>query len=362
MRHHRSAVRKAFTFCLCVVGFFSFGLEACLAADMHNDSKLVAAAQKEGELDYADNLMAPKSRAAMQEAFVKRYGLTHFKFKPHLFKAGQLVARVEQELSAGHVTTDWMNVNAYAFWKSLKAHHALLKYCAPEYKAFSLLSKAGIPDGGCYFHASHGVTFTPMWNPKDVHAKFTSWYQLTNPKYKGEIILSDARKAPPYLDTFIGLRQILPLSWFEKMAKLHPFLLVRSTEIRDKVMTGEFPIAVWGYAPRAYQVRKEAKLDVSYPKEGVVLEGAFSGILAKAPHPAAAKLWDDFWFSKEGQTILVKYEGVISGRSDLDVSAAVRHYIPSISSIKVIPVHWAKITHADRVKARDEFRKIFAHD
>lgn len=360
MRNQGSAVRKAFALYLCVVGFASLSITASHAAT--DEANLVAAAQKEGVLDYADNLMAPKSRAAMQEAFVKHYGLKDFKFKPYLLKAGQLVGRIEEEVASGRVTTDWANVNAYAFWASMNAHHALLEYCAPEYKAFTLLNKVGIPDGGCYFHASHGVTFTPMWNPKFVHQDFTSWKQLANPKYKGEIILSDARKAPPYLDTFIGLRQILPLSWFKEMAKLHPFLLVRSTEIRDKVMTGEFPIAAWGYAPRAYQVRKEAKLDVSYPKEGVVLEGAFAGILAKAPHPAAAKLWDDFWFSKEGQTILVKYEGVISGRSDLKVSPELRKYVPSLASIKVIPVQWAKVTAKDREKARDEFRKIFTNE
>ncbi len=356
-----SAVRKAVIACVSGVAVCFLGVPASLAAQTHGERALAAAAQKEGELDYVDNLMAPKSRAAMQEAFVKRYGLTGFKFAPHLLKSAELIGRVEAEVSSGHVTTDWALVNDYAFWQSLKKAHALLKYCAPEYAAFHLLSTVGIPNGACYFQASHGVTFTPMWNPKFVHANLTSWNQLIDSKYKGKVIMSDARKAPVYLDTFIGLRQVLPLSWFKALAKLHPFLLVRSTEIRDKVMTGEFPIAVWGYAPRAYQVRKEVRLRVSYPKEGVVLEGAFGGILAKAPHPAAAKLWTDFFYSKEGQTILVKYEGVISGRSDLRVSPAVRKYIPALKSIKVIPVKWAKITRAERKKARDEFRSIFGN-
>ena len=361
MRETPSALHRALICCSVILGLSALGAGSSLAAQNSDRSKLVAAAQREGQLDYIDNLMAPKSRQAMQDAFVKRYGLTNFTFKPHLLKSAEVVARVEQQISSGHVSTDWVSVNAYDFWKSLKKHNALLKYCAPEYKAFKLLSTVGIPDGGCYFHASHGVTFTPMWNPKFVHADFTSWKQLINPKYKGKVIMSDATKAPVYLDTFIGLRQVLPLSWFKALAKLHPFMLVRSTEIRDKVMTGEFPIAVLGYAPRAYQVMNEAKLRVSYPKEGVVLEGAFDGILAKAPHPAAAKLWTDFFFSKEGQTILVKYEGVISGRSDLKVSPDVREYIPSLASIKVIPVQWAKITPQEREQARDQFRSIFAN-
>jgi len=344
-------------FVLTLNSFLWVGSARAAASD--SESKLVAAAKKEGQLNYMDNLMAPESRKAMQDAFRKRYGLSNFVFKPQLLKSAEVVARVGQELSAGRVTIDWVSVNVASFWKDLKSRGALLEYCSPQYKAFSGLSGAGIPDGGCFYHASHGVAFTPMWNPKFVKEKLDSWRDFTNPKYKGQIIMSDATKAPVYLDTYIGLRKILDTSYFKGLAAQRPFFLVRSTEIRDKVMTGEFPIAVLGYAPRAYQVRDKVELDVSYPKEGVVLLGAFGGILAKAPHPNAAKLWTDFFYSKEGQSVLVKYEGVISGRNDISVGPEVRKYVPALSDLKLIPVDWDKITKEDREKARAEFRSIF---
>lgn len=326
-----------------------------------NDTKaLIAGAQKEGELVYIDNLMAPESRKAMQDAFIKKYGLKDFKITPYLLKSSEVIARVNQELRAGRVPADWVLVNVASFWRELKNKGELMKYCSPEYKAFTALAEAGIPDGGCYFKAALGVAFTPMWNPKYVKENIDSWQKLTNSKYKGQMIFSDPLKGAVYLDTYIGLRTILPASWFKKIAAQNPFYLVRSTDIRDKVMTGEYPIAALGYAPRAYQVRKSVQLNVSYPKEGVVVLGSFAGIMAKAAHPNAAKLWTDFFFSKEGMEVLRKNEAVIAGRGDLPPDPEVEKFVPSISKIKIVKYDWDKLTEKDREAARAEFQSIFS--
>ncbi len=252
-----------------------------------------------------------------------------------------------------------MLVNVTTFWRSLQQQGALAEYCSPEYKAFTVLSSVGIPDGGCFYKAAYGVAFTPMWNPQYVKENLDSWQKLVNPKYKGQMIFSDPLKGAVYLDTYIGLRKILDVSWFKKMAALNPVFLVRSTDIRDKVMTGEYPIAALGYAPRAYQSRKDVDLRTSYPKEGSVVMGGFAGVMAKANHPNAARLWIDFFFSKEGQQVLRKYEAVIAGRSDLAKDPEVEKYVPPVDKIKIIPVDWAHLTEQDRNKARDEFRSIF---
>src|SRR3546814_6899266 len=98
------------------------------------------------------------------------------------------------------------------------------------------------------------------------------------------------------------------------MKAQNPFFLLRSTDIRDRVMSGEFPIAVLGYPPRAYQVRDQIDMKASFPSEGVVVAGNYGGILADAPHPNAAKLWTDFLFSQKGQEILVRLEAIGSLR------------------------------------------------
>jgi iron(III) transport system substrate-binding protein len=337
-------------------------LEPSMATAQQFDArtaKLIEGAQKEGSLDYIDNLMAPESRDAMNAAFVKYYGLKNFKITQFLLKSSEVIARVEQELRADKLSADVVLVNVTTFWRDLQKRNALAEYCSPEYKAFTALSEAGIPDGGCYYKAAYGVAFTPMWNPKYVKEDLDSWQKLVDPKYKGQIIFSDPLKGAVYLDTYIGLRKVLPPEWFKKMAALNPVYLVRSTDIRDKVMTGEYPIAALGYAPRAYQSRKDVDLRVSYPKEGVVVMGGFAGIMTKANHPNAARLWTDFFFSKTGQEILQKYEAVISGRADLPKNPEVEKYVPPVSQIKIIPVDWANVTQQDRANARSEYRSLF---
>ena len=82
-------------------------------------------------------------------------------------------------------------------------------------------------------------------------------------------------------------------------------------------MTGEYPIAVLGYAPRAYQSRKDVDLRVSYPKEGCSRNGRLRRHHGESCTSECRQALDRFFFSKEGQEILQKYEAVISGRGDL---------------------------------------------
>ena len=54
-----------------------------------------------------------------------------------------------------------------------------------------------------------------------------------------------------------------------------------------------------------------------WPKEGVPREPWTAGILKRAPHPNAARLFLDFLLYKEGQTIYVKTMGWLLARADV---------------------------------------------
>jgi ABC-type Fe3+ transport system substrate-binding protein len=111
---------------------------------------------------------------------------------------------------------------------------------------------------------------------------------------------------------------------------------------------------------RAYQSSREGvEVKVAYPTEGVVLLGDPWAILARAPHPNAAKLWIDFVFSKEGHSLYLQHEGLMSARDDMEVPPALARFSPSIRTVKSIPVDWKALGDADRNRAREEFREIF---
>jgi len=336
----------------------AMGSATALAADQAT----INAAKKEGALVYATNLFAPTTQKALQKAFRDYYNLPDsFKMTGYIGSSSSVVSRTTEELQANKVTVDWLAVNFATFWKNLQKRGELMKYCSPEYKGLTYVKRAGVLNGGCEFQSVAAIVFGLMWNPQYVKENLQSWKQLTNPKYKGQIIFGDVRKSAAYLDAYYGLRQnhVWTHKWLEQIKKQNPFFLLRSTDIRDRVMSGEFPIAILGYGPRAYQVRKQVKLNVSWPKDGVVVDGNYGGILAKAPHPAAAKLWNDFIFSKKGQEILIKLEAIATLRSDVKIPADVRPYVPDLGKIKAVPVDWASLTKDKLDKMREDFRSVF---
>lgn len=326
------------------------------------DQATIEAAKKEGALVYATNLFAATTQKELQKAFRDHYKLPDsFKTQGYIGSSSSVVSRTTEEVQADKVTIDWLAVNFVTFWKNLQKQSALMKYCSAEHKSLTYVKKAGVYDGGCEFQAVAAIVFGLMWNPQYVKEKLDSWAKLTDPKYKGLLIVGDVRKSAAYLDAYYGLRKndVWNDEWMQKIKAQKPFFLVRSTDIRDRVMSGEFPIAVFGYGARAYQVRDQVKLEVSWPKEGVVVDGNYGGILAKAPHPNAAKLWNDFIFSKEGQEILVKVEAISTLRGDVELPADVRPYVADLGKIKALPVDWADLTKDKLDKVRDGFRNVF---
>ena len=337
---------------------FSMGAGQAFAVDQAT----IDAAKKEGMLVYATNLFAPTTQKQLQQAFRDHYKLpASFKMQGYIGSSSAVVSRTSEELKADKVTVDWLAVNFATFWKDLQTRGELMKYCSPEYKGLTYRKQAGVMDGGCEFQSVAAIVFGLLWNPQYVKEDLQSWSQLTDPKYKGQIIFGDVRKSAAYLDAYYGLRtnKVWTDEWLQKIKAQNPFFLLRSTDIRDRVMAGEFPIAILGYGPRAYQVRDQIKLDVSWPKEGVVVDGNYGGILAKAPHPNAAKLWNDFIFSKAGQEILIKLEAIATLRSDVNIPKEVQPFVPNLGKIHAVPVDWANLTKAKLDPMREDFRKTF---
>jgi iron(III) transport system substrate-binding protein len=326
------------------------------------DQATIDAAIKEGKLVYASNSFAPTTQDELQAEFRKYYGLPDsFEIEGNIGNSSNVISRVNQEIEADAVTVDWVSVNAASFWSTLKKQDGLLEYCSDEYSKLVFTKQVQIMDGGCLFQSINVVVFGLIWNPQYVDGRLTSWSQLADPKYKDAVIFGDVRKSASYLDAYVGLREnnVWTLDWLNRIKEQNPFFLLRSTDIRDRVMAGEFPIAILGFPPRAYQVRDEIKLDASFPTDGVVVAGSYAGILKKAPNPNAAKLWTDFIFSQKGQEILVRLEAIASLRDDVVVPPDVRPFVPVIAEINAVPVDWANLSDDKLTKYREEFRNIF---
>ena len=125
-------------------------------------------------------------------------------------------------------------------------------------------------------------------------------------------------------------------------------------------MTGESPVAFMGNNRTAYVAAMEgAEIKVVFPKEGAMILSNPFVILAKAPHPNAAKLLVDYVNSKEGQTLMVEKRAYFTSREDVPIPPKVLEFSPPLSKINIIPMDWKSITEKTIEDGRKEFLEIF---
>jgi len=325
------------------------------------DRERVEAAMREGELNWLDCVAGPDTARVLSERFRRYYGLPgSFRVNHTLQSSAGLAAVISEEVRAGRVTYDVVTCATPGLFYDLLRQGALMRYESPEYRFYSAARRAGLSEEPGYWVSPWAYTFVIAWNPRFVQDEFRSWRDILKPAYRGKIVMGDPLRSLTYLDSYIGLRKVLDERFFQQLADLQPFFLVRSEDIMGRVVSGEYPVAFWGMPTRAYQAaRRGVEIRVSYPQEGVVLLGMPWVIMARAPHPNAAKLWIDFVYGKIGHQVYIINEALSTARDDMPVPSQLRRFTPPVSEIRSIPMDWKQITDSVRSQAREEFRRIF---
>jgi iron(III) transport system substrate-binding protein len=274
--------------------------------------------------------------------------------------SARLAAIVTEEVRAGRVTYDVVTCATPGLFYELLAQGALMRYVSPEYRFYTGSRKAGLSEEPGYWVSPWAYTFVIAWNPRIVQDEFRSWRDILKPAYRGRIVMGDPMRSLTYLDSYLGLRKVLDEGYFRQLADLQPFFLVRSEDIMSRVVSGEYPLAFFGMPTRAYQAaRLGVEIRVAYPQEGAVPLGMPWIIMARAPHPNAAKLWIDFIFGKAGHQLYIINEALSTGREDIQLTTLQRTYTPPVGEIRAIPMDWKNVTESMRATAQDEFRRIF---
>jgi iron(III) transport system substrate-binding protein len=321
-------------------------------------AELIEAAKKEGSVSFWDAVIQPETNDALTAAFKAHYGLPEaFKLNYTLSATGPLVTRIEQEISAKRYSIDVAAIASPTWVFERAAAGDILEYASPEYVHYSVAFDNGL--GLKNFFAFNGAYyFAPMWSTDQLKFEGKSWKDVIKAVPANRLSVGDASKSVAYLATHIGLSQILGPEYFKAVAETKPSLLVRSEQIAARLVSGEDLMAFSGMPTRAYQYnQKGGKLKVLMPEEGVVLLPQCTFILKGATHPAAAKLLIDFMLSEKGQSIIVKGEAMISGRTGF--KSPLPEYAPSIDTMKLIKVDW-KSLNTDKLKAaRAEWTGIY---
>lgn len=223
-----------------------------------------------------------------------------------VFRAGtgDLTARIASELAAGEVQADILLAADAATFEGYKAENLLLPFTPADVDAIN--PDVVDPDG--YYVGTRIIPTVIAYNTDAVSVPPTSWQELTDPAYTGQITMPNpdvsgaaAYNAAVWLDT-PGLGD----AWLQALAANQPVIVESNGPVAQSVAAGTQPIGVVvDYLVRELKAAG-SPIDVSYPSEGVPYVSQPVGIFANTSEQEAAQAFVDFLLSTTGQTLAVQ--------------------------------------------------------
>ncbi|MFB7458761.1 MULTISPECIES: ABC transporter substrate-binding protein [unclassified Streptomyces] len=284
---------------------------ATSAADLGGMDALVAAAKKEGKLHA---IALPRDWAnygALIDGFEKKYGIKIDVENPDGSSQDEINAVTSRK--GQDRAPDVLDLGS-SFALSAAAQGLLAPY---KVVAFDDIP-AGQKDPQARWYNDYGGYVSIGCDAKRVKECPTTFEDLLKPEYKGQVALNgNPTKAgaafggvyAAALAAGGSFDDIQPgIDFFGKLRKNGNFTPVESTPAT--VEQGETPISIdWDYLNAGYADEFKSKgvdWKVAIPTDGRYAQFYSQAVNKDAPHPAAARLWQEYLYSAEGQNLWLK--------------------------------------------------------
>jgi iron(III) transport system substrate-binding protein len=263
---------------------------------------LIEAAKREGQvmfLSAADVLLMQK----IANAFQARY--PGIKVDAQRTGSERIFQRLDQEYGSSIHAIDVVESSDAAHFLVWKERGWLAPF-VPEDVARHWGPADRDPDG---LYASFRTSLSPIGvNTKLVKSENfpKSFEDLLDPRWRGKMVKAHPGYSGVVMTTtFLFVRE-LGWGYLEKLGQQKVMHVQSATEPAKKLAQGERAVAVDGsdYVLLDLQEKGNPVAPI-YPEAGTPLVPIPSGVLAKAPHPNAARLFQSFLFSLEAQQMLV---------------------------------------------------------
>ncbi len=322
--------------------------------------ELIAAAKKEGRLN---TIALPPDWAnygEMISTFSKKYGIPITNDNPNGSSSEENQA--VRSLKGDKRAPDVLDVGP-AFAVAGAAEGLYARYFVRPFKTIPRAMKdtRGYWWGDYYGVISIGSNGNLISNPPK------TFQDLLKPEYKNKVALngspltSNSAVAGVIAASIANggsLKDVGPgIDFFAKLKQVGNFIPVGGTP--QTVASGQTPIVIdWDYLNIAYGPEfPAAKWKVVIPSDGVYGGYYCQAINATAPHPFAARLWEEFCFSDQGQLIWLKGYSHPARFDDL----AKRKVIPKSLTDKLpAPDIYAKVKFASLKQLADASAKVKA--
>jgi iron(III) transport system substrate-binding protein len=307
---------------------------------------LIEAAIREGRVN-----LYTAMEIAMAEQYSKAFEAKFPGISVRVERSGaeRIFSRIAQEYASRIFNVDLVNTTDAAHVLAWKAEGWLAPY-VPADAAQHFLPGHIDPDGT---FATHRILFsviaynTQLVKPQDVP---TGFIDLLDPKWMGKLVKAHPGYSGLILTATHAIARELGWGYFEKLSRQRVMQVQSGVDPPKKVALGERAVMVDGADYIALQSKdKGAPIEVVYPVEGAPLINSPNAVFKAAPNPNAARLFQNWMCSGEGQQALVDLSAQYVPHTGVKTAPG-RRPLVDIKYMKDDPA--AVLAHADEIKAK----------
>lgn len=322
------------------------GLSATLPGAWAAEGADLAKARAEGQAVFYANITSVKP---IIDAFSADTGI---KGQYTRISSSKFFSTISTEAQAGKLLADVVQAPLPVL-ELLKEKALLAPYRSPEAAGYPDWSR---PDDTIQLFGVEYVSYVfNKTQVKDADAP-RRYEDLADPKWKGRIVMADPASHASTISWLVGLKEKVFaseaewLAFVKGLAANQPMFVASFGPTPAPIESGEKAIAI--SMPKYIVTKAPAPLDWAKVSQPMMGTPRAIGITAKAPHPNAARLFVDYWLSKEAMKIMADQVG------EYVLAPGVYPPIAGIEKAKVIPIR--ELSDDEIKKWGAEFKKIFA--
>jgi iron(III) transport system substrate-binding protein len=318
------------------------------AASFVPDPVDVAAAKREGVVRwYTSTPVAAAQKIA--NAFQRETGI-----RVELFRSGgsAVLSRFMQELKAGVHQADVLTTSDPAAMAALAKSGTFVAFRPKNFD--KIPNEVKDKDGYWIAQRLNLLAIAVRADKVKPADRPKTWSDLTNPKYKGLLVMPDPSYTSLQLVAVGTLSKKLGWNFYEKLKQNDTMIVQGHEQVEDMVKRGERPIAAEELDSYAADDRKAGQpIMTIYPSEGVFAIASPTAIVKGGPDPNAAKLFAQFMLSDTVQKSFPQ-EGIYAARVDIPPPPG----SPKLGDLKLVSINFDDLAqHEAEIKAR--FNEIF---
>jgi iron(III) transport system substrate-binding protein len=309
------------------------------------DKALVTKAKAEGKVAFYANITAVEP---IMEAFTKAYGV---KGEYTRISTAKFVATAVTEHAAGKLMADVLQA-PIPILDMLKDKGILASYRSPMAAAYP--DWASKDDKIQLFGIEYVALIynKELVKPADVPKRYED---LTDPKWRGKIVMANPTTHATTISWLVGMKEQVFnseeawLKFVKGLAANKPMFVASFGPTPAPVESGEKLIAI--SMPKYIITKAPAPLDWARVSQPLLGTPRGISVASSAPHPNAARLFVDYWLSKDAMKMLADKVG------EYVLYSGVYPPIAGIDKAKVLPIR--ELSDDEIRKWAGEFKKIF---